>query len=410
MSTWPKEHNLDKAVKFILFLISPTIAFLYSLRTIKTKSSYVVFFLAALFFGMAFTVESGKTDDVGIDGASYREKFDRYIHYGEYLYYERLNEYLSFDKGDKDFYFDTVAFFTSKVTHNYHVMFLIFAMVFAYFALKSFRFLTTETKFVTSYACFLLAFLFMNNQIFNINGLRFWTAAWIGVYSIFQIFRKDNRKYFLLALCTPFIHGAFWLFLLVLIIAYFNQKKHNTWVILFYISFGLSFISVELMRISIDYLPNFLQNMALAYTNEEYIEELGSKSNAYFYVSQFFSYALKIYINVMVLLFIKNANQITANPKTAKLFSFLLVWMSFVNFVAPIPSLGGRFLSLALPIIAYIWLVNFKGVKYKKYLQIMPFVFAFKIYLLYSLYSEVLDFKFYISSPFYLIYKYLIVA
>ncbi|WP_169514978.1 EpsG family protein [Arenibacter latericius] len=407
---WQKEDQIDKGIKVILFLISPFIASLYSLGSIKTKSSYVIFFLFALFFGMSFTVPSGKTESNSYDGASYREKLDRYYYYGDNLYYTRLKEYIEFKEGHKDIYFDTIAFITTKITDNYHVMFMIFAIIFAYFALKSLQFLTTEAKFVTSYTCLILATIFLDNQIFNINGVRFWTATWVGVYSIFQIYRNNNKTYIFLAFCTPFIHGSFWIFIFVLIISFFNKSNNRTWIILFYTSFLISLVSIELVRFSTDFLPDFLKKMAETYTDEDYVIELKGRSNAYFYISQLFSYATKIYINVMVFLFIKNKNLISNNEKTAKLFSFLLVWMTFVNFVAPIPSLGGRFFTLGFPIIAYIWLINFKGVKYKKFLYMMPFVFAHKIYLLIILYSGVLSVDFYISSPFYLIYKHLIVS
>jgi len=111
-------------------------------------------------------------------------------------------------------------------------------------------------------------------------------------------------------------------------------------------------------------------------------------------------------MNYLVWLFIKNSNRITGNPKTKSLFAFLLIFMTFINFTMPIPSLGARYMYLAYPIIAYIWLVNFKGVKYQKVLHAMPFVFLFSFYTQFLLYKNVLDITFYFSSPFYLLYKY----
>src|SRR5690554_616720 len=406
MTTWPKENNTDKALKIILFLISPFIAFLYSLRTIKTQSSYVVFFLFCVFFGLSFSVSLGKSEENRADGASYREKFELYKYVSDSEFYNRFNEYFTFEEGAKDYYFDTVAFYVSRVTDNYHIMFMVFAIVFAYFGLKSLRFLTSEPKFDASLSCLILVYLFMINQIFNINGVRFWTAAWIGVYCIFQIFRNDNKKYFLLALCTPFFHGAFWVYILVITFAYFSKWTRKVWVVLFFISFLVSNISVELVRGIIDSLPPFIARMAQSYTDEGYIEERAAAGSGFYWVAEFFRFAVRVYINYLVWLFIKNSNRITANPKTKALFAFLLIWMTFVNFTMPIPSLGARFMYLAYPIIAYIWLVNFKGVKYQKVLHAMPFVFLFSFYTQFLLYKNVLDISFYFSSPFYLLYKY----
>lgn len=406
MTTWPKENNTDKALKIILFLISPFIAFLYSLRTIKTKSSYVVFFLFCVFFGLSFSVSAGKDEHNKSDGASYREKFELYKYVSDSEFYKRFNEYFTFEEGAKDYYFDTVAFYVSRVTDNYHIMFMVFAIVFAYFGLKSLRFLTSEPKFDASLSCLILVYLFMINQIFNINGVRFWTAAWIGVYCIFQIFRNGNKKYFLLALCTPFFHGAFWVYILVITFAYFSKWTQKVWVVLFFISFFVSNISVDFVRGIIGYLPPFIAGMAQSYTDAEYIQERSAEGSGFYWVAEIFRFSVRVYMNYLVWLFIKNSSRITANPKTKSLFAFLLIWMTFANFTMPIPSLGGRFMVLAYPVIAYIWLVNFKGVKYQKVLHAMPFVFLFSFYTQFLLYKNVLDITFYFSSPFYLLYKY----
>ena len=247
----------------------------------------------------------------------------------------------------------------------------------------------------------------MINQIFNINGMRFWTAAWIAVYAIFQIFKNNNKKYFLLALTTPFFHGAYWIYLVVIIIAYFFKKYSKLWVVLFFISFLVSNISIDFIYSLTDKLPPFLADMALSYTDPEYVE-LRRASLASSRFAKIFNFLVRFYLNLMVYLFIRNSKTINNNPKTQNLFSFLLVWMTFVNFTMPVPSLGGRFMTLSYPLIAYIWLVNFKGKKYTKILYAMPFVLLFSFYTQLQYYNMVLDPVFYISSPFYLIYKYLL--
>jgi len=126
----------------------------------------------------------------------------------------------------------------------------------------------------------------------------------------------------------------------------------------------------------------------------------------FYWLGQIFKYSERFYINLLVWLFIRNSKTIFNNPKTKALFPLLLVWMSFVNFTMPIPSVGNRFILLAYPVIAYIWLVNFKGVKYERVLYAMPFVFLFSFYNQLKLYKLVMDFSFLYSSPFYLLYKY----
>lgn len=404
MTVWHKENNQDKAFKIILFLVSPFISFLYSLRTIKTRSSYTIFFLVALFFGMSFTVSL----DSGFDGAFYRAEFEQYTRISFREYKDDLEGFLNFDEGKKDYYFETVAFCLSRVTGNYHVMFLFFAFVFAFFSLKTFKFLTAEDSFDASLSSYILAYLFMINQIFNINGVRFWTAAWIGCYAVFQIFRNGNKIYFLLALLTPFFHGSFWVFIVVVALAYLLSRFEKVWVILFFVSFIVSSIAMELITNASDFLPVFMQKSIAFYTDADYVKLRSEEGTGFSWVPNLFLFLVRFYMNLMVYLFIKNATTIKANPKTKNLYLFILFWMTFVNFVMPIPSLGGRYFILAFPVISYIWLVNFKGRKYKKFLYTMPVVFSWSIFwMFYREYPTVTEIDFYIGSPFYLIYKYL---
>lgn len=406
MSTWLKEKRQDIAIKMVLFFVSPFLAFLYSLRRIKTKSSYFVFFLAAIFFGMSFTVSSGK--DVvtgGFDGQFYRADFEDYKYrtLGEFT--DGFLGFISFDEGKKDYYFDTVAFYISRVTDNYHIMFMFFAIIFSYFSLKSLKFLTAEKNFDASIVSYILVYLFLFNQIFNINGVRFWTAAWIAVYSIFQIHKNANKKYVLLALLTPYIHGSYWIFLGVLLIAQLFKKFEKIWIILFFASFLISSIAVELAQYLQAYLPTFLSKSVDAYTSVENLEKSWS---GFGWISIVFKKITLLYLTVIIILFIKNSEEIKKNLKTKNLYLFLLVWMTIFNFLLVIPSVGSRFIPLMYPVIAYIWLVIFKNYKYNLVIGFLPIVFFWSIQEQIFYYIQVLEPGFYLSSPFYLLYKYII--
>lgn len=407
MNFWEPERRQDLAIKITLFFISPFFAFIYALRRINTKSSYLVFFLVAIFFGMAFTVDSGKSDEVKYDGAAYRYKFDLYQNIESYEFFEGFRGFLTFDDGKKDYYFDTVAFYVSRFTENYHVLFMVFAIIFAYFSLKSFRFLTAEEKFDASIGSLILAYFFLSNQIFNINGMRFWTAAWIAVYCIFQIYRNGNRRYFLLAFLTPFFHGSYWVFIGVLLIATYLRRFEKQWFIAFIASFFISSFSVELIRGIQPYLPAFLSAMVNSYADADYIE-LRQSWSGFGFIPLIFSKVKLFYLALMVFLFYRHSKEIKSNPKTKDLYLFLLVWISIFNFLMFAPSLGGRFITLSFPIMAYIWLVSFKGKRYSWFLMLFPIVSAWGIMEQLRHYLQVTEFDFWVSSPFYLTYKYLL--
>ncbi|MGP5439704.1 EpsG family protein [Psychrobacter faecalis] len=407
MSGWNKENKKDAYIKCLLFLFSPFVAFLYSLRTVKKKSSYFIFYLTAVFFGLAFSLPSGR-DGSGpsYDGQAYRKWFDemKYISFQDY--FEDLQNYLTFNSLKRDFYFDTFAFYVSRITDNYHVMFMLAAVIFAYFTLKSLSFLTKEERFDNGVSSYILLYLFTYNQIFNINGMRFWTAAWIAVFCIFKLFRDKNNKYLILILITPFIHGSYWLFIGVVAVAYMLRRFDRLWVLLFLSSFFTSIFAAELLQYIQSFLPSFLSNSIDVYTDPEYIEFRRSWSGIGFFKILIENSRL-IYMNFVILLFIRHSNEIKINIKTKDLYLFLLIFVTVFNFLMTVPSLGGRYITLSYPVIAYIWLVSFKGRRYSWVLVLLPFFFIYQIYIQILKYTEVTTYDFYISSPFYLLYKYL---
>jgi hypothetical protein len=287
-------------------------------------------------------------------------------------------------------------------------MFLLFAAIFAFFSLKSFRFLIDNEKFDNSLSAFLLAGMFiLSNSIFNINGVRFWTATWVGVYCVFQIFRNENKKYFLLVCITPFIHVAFFVYAFLIVIAYFAKRFEKFWIIMLVISFLVSNLSFELAASIVKRLPLFIANVAQAYINPEDAAILEENRGI---IQSIFRFAERIYLNFILWLFILNRKEIKGSSKAFNLYSFLIVWMTFINFTMPIPSLGIRFMHLSLPIFAYIWLVSFKGIKYRQILYAYPVVFLFSLYVLFvQHYPKVTSWDLYLMNPFYLIQKYLLV-
>lgn len=401
-------ERANSIVKYISFIINPLVGFIVALHDLKSKSSFYVFFLFTVLFGVCFTVPSGRTADFTGDGAVYRARFDRMATKTSHDFSELYHEYIQFDEGEKDFYVTALSFIVSRFTNNYHYIFAIFAMVFGYFMLKSLKILTDEINFKSnSLYCFLLAVIFiMSNSIFNINGIRFWTAAWMGVYCILQIFLFDKKRYFLLALLTPFVHVSFFVYIAIILLAYFTRRFQGFWFVLFVISFFLSSFAKEVLKIAEQMLPAFISRTINLYTDQDVIAQINESKT---FSIELFSFLENFAVNFTLFLFYRNRKKMLLSDHAESLLQFLLVWMTFVNFSIMVPSLGGRFLHLALPLLAYIWLVAGKS-KNLYFNWLLFFLFSFSMDFLYQLRSilKVTEIDFYIGSPFYLIYHYLL--
>ncbi len=160
MATWIKEKKYDREIKWILFLISPFIGFIASLKDIKTRSSFSILFLFFFLFGLSFSVGNIRDEQNTNDAVSYRAEFEAYknISFDEYIQHFRL--FLTFKWPRGDYYFDTVAFIVSRISSNYHIMFAIFAIVFAFFSLKCSKLFIEEDSFDTSISSYILLYIF----------------------------------------------------------------------------------------------------------------------------------------------------------------------------------------------------------------------------------------------------------
>lgn len=405
LGSWSEERRGDLATKIVLFFISPLLALIYSLRRLNTRSSYIVIFLFCCFFGLAFSVPSGKdASSFGYDGQVYRKKFEEFHEMEYFEFQQRFSEYISFDSGRKDFFFDVVAFYTSRITENYHLLFALLASVFAFFMLRTLRYFTQNENFDHSLITFLLLYLFTFNQIFNINGIRFWLAAWIAIYCVFKIFKEGHYRYVFLLTLTPFVHGSYWLAVIITAVALVLRKYERLWVLLFLASFGVSYFASDFLNSIQNLLPYYLSRSIDVYTNSDYIELRNSWDGVGIF-RVLFEDGRYIFINVMVALFIFHSRKNKLNIASRDLYLFTLIWMTVVNFTMSIPSLGGRYIIVLYPVVSYLWLDNFKGRSYSMLIIFLPFAFAYQIYSQAIKYSNVLDIQFIFSSPFYLIYK-----
>ena len=392
ISIWKKEDSADIVAKGLLFLLSPFISFLYSLRRINTKSSYVVFFLFAIFYGLCFTVLADNTGEIESSDASrwrFRFEYANISTINDYFYY--CSEYFKYGGGEiRDLYFATVSFFVHQFSDNYHVFFFVIAIVFSFFQLKSLRFLTSSKQFNNGAVCILLCMLFTFNNISNIGGFRFWTAGWVCVYALFRYY-VNNRKWFLLILLAlPLIHrGFFFIYPVILVSIFYRWTK--VWTLVYYFSFVLSGISIYLIQDATPYLPSSIALMVEAYSQNDITE-------SYSFTKLFLMFLAQIYVNLLFVVIMKERPKILPDG-IERLYKFTLVFITIVNLIVPIPSLGGRFVVLCYSLVAVLWLNIIGQSRYKYLIYLMPIFMVRKIYVGLSLFLYFQEPSFFFTNP-----------
>lgn len=358
---------------------------------------------------MAFTTTSGRTADNISDSAVYRVRFEimHSLNLNDYL--EGFQRYLQFEE-KKDYALDTLMYLLSRLTDNYHFLFLVISGVFAYFMLRSLTFFAKDTNYRFSLIVFPLIILFLHNHIFNINGIRFWTTYWIAVYTIFQILIANKTRYWLLAALTPFLHIAYTAFVCLLLLFRFIKNRQKLLISYFVVSVFLGFMSLTLLERVGAYFPAIIQEMITVYTTEEAFDSRQEMSGIGAHIKSVLDIMKFVFINVMVYLFVLNKKEINNNVSNRNLLSFILLWVGTFNIFMGIPSLGVRFITLAFPLVAYLWLRSFGVSRYRWIVLFIPIVLFWDLRLLIASFQRWLNIDFLYTNPVFLIYQSLLTS
>lgn len=412
---WQRESEKDVFIKCFLFLLNPILGLAASLFRLKTKSSLVVIFLFSIVFGLSFSVPRGNQYNFGLDGSAYRQRFEESVGQSKQSFVNEFRSYVSFE-GKPDFYSDAVYYLVTRVSDNYHFFFMVAAVVYAFFMLGALKIFVGDENFKPTLSGFILLYLFTASQIFNINAFRFFTALWVAVYALLEIFICRKEKYWILLFLTPFFHGSFFILYPISCLYLLFGKRIKFLSILLVASVLFSSFSVQLVDFALSLMPDSLAGKYIAYINEDYMYEINQAGNSGAQARRFIEFCMRMYFNFMLLYAAWNYKRRIEGTTCDRLLRFSLILMSVVNFTFVIPSLGVRFLTMTFPFIAYIWTVCFNEQRYLKYVYILSAVIAitllFPFQLLkfpcYHYYSMVLPSEFYYTSPVYMAFKYLI--
>lgn len=216
-----------------------------------------------------------------------------------------------------------------------------------------------------------------------ISSVRFWTAAWVGIYVLLKVFVEHKPGNLCWLLFAIFIHGTFLIFGVLVVLSFFlsrTEKFTYPLVILVYLSIPFSYLSFDAISLAYQYIPDFLENTTDYYVgkaSEEAVEGTG-----FAWLAGIFYEAMHILDLVLIVLLTLNRKQ--TQDEFSKLYISLLVLLVFANFTSVVPSLGGRFFKIAQPILYFLCLFSLDRNKYNWLVKLVPFIYSFSfVYMFY---------------------------
>lgn len=390
--------------KLVLFLLNPFISAIASLKNIRDGVSHKFLYLWFLVFGIGFCAMNEAADSF-----RYVEDFMVESRYTWAQYMQEVREWATFESNIKDIYTLTVNVLVGKFTSNYHWTYLIYAAVFGYFYIRSLRLFLKYQKVQNNVIFYLLLFLFCySNPIFNINGVRFWTASWIAVYASLQIVLEKKYYYFLLLVITPLVHGTFLIWISLFIISLISGRFNKIWKVLFVASSFVSAVSfLSILDNYSGYLPQFMQNLIWSYTQSEgALKKMsGELTAALPLYARIFNALPGYFILFLSYLIVFNSKKFTDNPTSKHTYQIFIVLATWTNFLSAIPSVY-RFKALVVPFIVILWAMNHdKFRNFDKCFYSIPLCYCYSLLYWYRNMSSVTELYLYLlPAPFTAIY------
>ena len=363
--------------EYILFFIWPIASFFRAINRYHKPWAKNVVWLFVAFYGFTFLAASE-----GVDSFHYMRKLSE-MHNEQTDFSTLLNSLYTLG-GAKDLFVPFLLYILSRFTEDPRILFLMVGLIFGYFFSRNLAIIQQRIGIQTKGYLFLLfVILILINPIWNINGVRFWTAVNVFLYGTLNFFllNKSKKGLFFVAISALF-HFSFLITFPVLVIYYIVGNRYSVFLILYLASFFISSISVEpIQKIAESFAPAFADK-AQVYTDQKYMLERQETGNNRSIFSLVFINVIKYMILILILyvhFIFKKKGKLKSDLTLYNLFNFSLFFMGVFYILDYIPSVG-RFIAIAnfLFIALFILIFHEYRIKHKVvYYSILPLSLIF---------------------------------
>lgn len=324
----------------LLFLLWPFLAFITALANYSQREARKVVYFFLIYYGCSYVINA---TGYYVDAVGYvlELKANAQLPFSDF--FKIVGGLYSVDDST-DIYEPLVSFVVSRFTDNYRVLFAVFSAIFGFFYLKSINILfNLYRQNPGPNALVNLIFFSLIIPVTAINGVRMWTAAWIFFYGAIHVIWYRDARYLLLALSSSLVHFSFLTANIFLVIYFFAGNRNFFYLPLALASFVLPQLLSPFIQMMSLKLGGSIQNRYMGYTSEGYmsrIQEGYNQSDWFIQIGNDLVFYYLIFTLVIIQIVYRG---LMKGEKEKNLFSFLLLFLSFVNFGSTIPTLGGRF-------------------------------------------------------------------
>jgi len=303
----------------------------------QKESRRIVYFFI-IYYGLTLVIPN-----LGIDSARYasRLEYNATLPFSDFF---KIVGGIYATETSVDIVEPLISFIVSRFTTYHGVYFAVWSAIFGFFYLRSINLLYDHYKISPGWNSMIFLFFFIFILPFTeMNGPRMWTAAWIFFYGAYHVILYRDARYLLLALTSSLVHFSYFSANAVLLIYFFVGNRNLIYIPIVIVSFISPRIITPVFQGIAMSLGGGLQSRFLGYSNESYIitrHEIMDQAAWFIQIGN----NLVFYYLILSILILKLRFRFLMKEKSEKnLFSFLLLFLAFVNFGKGIPSFGSRY-------------------------------------------------------------------
>lgn len=348
--------KLDKKSFLAMWLVNPLISALYLFKNFKQNTSIYPYLLLSIFFGISFVVST-----TGGDSQAYALELEEY-RIKNVTITELFNGFYSAGGTTIDIYQPLVTWLVSQFTGNVKVLFAVYSLVFGYFLFKALIIVRSHLDIkLKGLALLVFLLLALINPIWNINGVRMWTAVAAFFYGMVSLhIDKSKTSWVYLALPMLIHFSMFMPFAIYLAYRFIPYKNMSVLMALYVVTFFLGELNLDIFKKYFLLLPGFMQSRE-GYLSDEYVDVINQLADAksFFYKTATLALKWSMFGVASLIYFYTIYKNKIKDKHMNEFFHMALIFMSFSNIVKVVPS-GGRFVILSNLILltAFLFFLN----------------------------------------------------
>ncbi|SHE64197.1 EpsG family protein [Psychroflexus salarius] len=321
-----------------MFLFWPLMAVVKAVENFDKPFSKKIIMAFFALYGFCFVIDSR------MDGERYAERLELAYTKPFSSFFDQLFDLYN---TSLDFLQPLITYIISRFTDSHHVLFAVYALIFGFFYLKSIGFVMSKIKPSQSLTSKLyIVLLVVLIPIFNINGFRMWTAAWIFILGALHVVWDRDYKYLLLCVSACFMHFSFLGANVVLVAWIFAGNRPWLYLMMGLVTMTVSEINFQSIQNIAEQISPAFDEKASAYASEQYADKVSEQKAQAVWFMKLSPILLKsILIFNSILLMFKYYKNDRLRKAEVNILSFSLLFLSYANIVSLVPS-GGRFLSV----------------------------------------------------------------